>query len=55
MTYKKDFIIYIYINYINDRKNLDYKSYKYIDNVKRLESLLPTVIIRFYILNSPRS
>ena len=53
MTYKKDFIIYIY--YSNDRKNVNYKSYKYINDVKKLESLLSTTIIQFCILNRTRS
>jgi len=53
VTYKKDFIIYI--NYSNDRKNVNYKSYKYINDVKKLESLLSTTIIQFCILNRTRS
>ena len=53
VTYKKDFIIYI--NYSNERKNLNYKSYKYINDVKKLESLLSTTIIQFCILNRIRS
>ena len=53
VTYKKDFIIYI--NYSNDRKNVNYKFYKYINDVKKLESLLSTTIIQFCILNRTRS